>query len=91
MINCDDFTAFVLKYLKNYQIGQGLEVLTYKGDRSVAIYRTAPDSYLVVEKGFVQAQYADLALDKLKKLLKTLERREFPRSHKLRTRPVEKF
>ncbi len=90
MINCDDFTAVVLESLKNSQPGQGLEVRTYKGDRSVTVYKTAQGDYCVQEKGFIEAQYTGLSLDKLKKLLKTLKKREFPRSNKLRTRTVEK-
>lgn len=88
MINCDDFVATVLLQMKSACSGQGLEVLTFKGDRSVTIIKTAPDTYLVTETGFVEAQYPDLSPEKLKKILKTLEKREFPRSNKLRTRKI---
>lgn len=89
MINCDDFVAAVIRQMKSAQPGQGLEVLTFKGDRSITITKTAPDTYLVTEKGFTAAQYPDLSLEKLKKVLKTLEKREFPRSNKLRTRKID--
>ena len=89
MINCDDFVAAALRQMKSAQPGQGLEVLTFKGDRSITIVKTAQDTYLVTEKGFVEAQYPDLSPEKLKKVLKTLEKREFPRSNKLRTRKID--
>lgn len=90
MINCDDFVTAVLRQMKNSLPGQGLEVLTFKGDRSITIIKTAADTYLVEEKGFTAAQYPALSLEKLKKVLKTLEKREFPRSNKLRTRKIER-
>ena len=88
MINNEDLLATVLRQLKNCPPGSALVVLTFKGDRSLTIRKTADDCYSIDEKGFAIAHYDNLTPDKLKKQLRTLAKKEFPRSHKLRTRLI---
>jgi len=64
-------------------VGGGMDLRTYKRDRSVIITRTGDDGYEVVEDGFEQNRF-EVDGKELKKLLKTLMKREFPRSNKIR-------
>lgn len=66
-----------------------MEIKTYKGDRRIIITKNWDDDYSVQEDGFVLVHYDHLTIDELRKLLKTLQKREFPRSNKLRIRLIE--
>ena len=55
--------------------GTVIELLVKQGDDMVVVY----------ERGFVENEYR-VNFSKLKKLLKTLLKREFPRSHKIRVK-----
>jgi len=73
--------------MKKLPIGQGLDLRTYKRDRSVVILRVAEDGYEIREDGFEKKQF-ETDFKGLKKLLKTLMKREFPRSNKIRVYEV---
>lgn len=73
----------VLTKLKKIPVGQGLDLRTFKRDRSVVLLRVAEDKYEVVEAGFEKKRF-ETNFKGLKKLLKTLIKREFPRSNKIR-------
>jgi hypothetical protein len=64
-------------------VGQGLELRTYKRDRCVAIMRTGEDEYTVQEDGFTRQTW-DTDSAGLRRVLRTLLRKEFPRSKKIR-------
>ena len=61
----------------------GIELLSYKRDRSIAVFCLESDSYQVIERGFVEQKFTVDAAG-LPPLLKTMIKREFPRSHKIR-------
>jgi hypothetical protein len=61
--------------------GEGLLLQPYKKDRSVYVIRRK-DMYQVLERGFAQKEFA-VATGKIKKILKTLCKKEFPRSNKV--------
>jgi len=61
--------------------GEGLLLQPYKKDRSVYVVRRE-DSYFVVERGFASKEFI-VDRKRIKKTLKTLCRREFPRSNKI--------
>lgn len=73
----------VLRRLNKMDSGESLELLTWKKDRSLLLVKQSRDEIYVYERGFVEQEYRVCA-GKLKKLLKTLLKREFPRSHKIR-------
>ncbi len=73
----------VLRKLKKLPVGHAVDLRTYKRNRSVVIRRLSGDAFDVVENGFFQDRF-HTTLPKMKKLLKTLFKREFPRSTKLR-------
>lgn len=73
----------VLRKLDKLPEGHAVDLRTYKRNRSVTIARTGPDTFDVQERGYHEELFqADRA--KMKKLLKTLFKREFPRSTKIR-------
>ena len=64
--------------------GHALDLRTYKRDRSVVFVRRGDDAFLVLEKGFETHRFEDVPLSGMRRLLKTLLSREFPRSTKIR-------
>lgn len=75
----------VLRRLRKMETGDSLELLNWKKDRSLLLVRQSGEKVVVVERGFVEDEYR-VEFNKLKKLLKTLLKREFPRSHKIRVK-----
>lgn len=73
----------IMNKLKKLQPGHAIDLRTYKRNRSVVIARINDDEFDVVEHGFAQERFT-VSLDKMKKLLKNLIKREFPRSTKIR-------
>lgn len=67
--------------MKTVADGEGLLLQPHKKDRSVYVIRRGA-SFGVFEKGF-SIQHFTVDAGKLKKLLKTICRREFPRSNKV--------
>ena len=62
---------------------QGLEVLTYKRNRGVEIIKVSEHELAVREWGYNEESW-QISQEKLGKLLKTIFKREFPRSRKVR-------
>ncbi|MFI3271311.1 MAG: hypothetical protein R3Y11_04270 [Pseudomonadota bacterium] len=81
----------VLERLGSLSVGQCLDMRTFKRNRSVAIVRTGDDAFDVYERGFHEETWVGLGADKVKRLMKTLLKREFPRSHKIRLYTLESF
>lgn len=83
MINKESFISDTLKRIQKLEVGKQLEIYTFKKDRKIIIEKFEA-YYNVYEDGFEKQYFQHLELQAIKKLLKTLERREFPRSNKLR-------
>ena len=77
--------SYVMRRLAKMNVGDSLELLTWKKDRSLMLVKKGEDEFVVFERGFVDEEYR-VGLGKLKKSLKMLLKREFPRSHKIRVR-----
>ncbi len=88
MIDKTSAIETVLRKIKKTVIGHGLDLRTYKRDRSVLILRTGDDTFLVVEDGFAKERFST-DLKGLRKILKKLLKIEFPRSNKIRVYEVE--
>lgn len=71
--------------------GECLDMRTFKRNRSVAIICTGEDAFNVVERGFHEESWEGLTAEKIKRLLKTLLKREFPRSNKIRLYTLDSF
>ncbi len=81
----------VMERLAKLQKGQCLDMRTFKRNRSVAIICTGDDSFTVIERGFHEESWEGLSAEKIKRLLKTLLKREFPRSNKIRLYMLDSF
>lgn len=90
MIDKTQIIETVTERLKNLSVGHYLDLRTYKRNRSVIIVKVTGDAFLVIEDGFFKERF-QVNSDKLKKLLITLLKREFPRSHKIRLYVMGKF
>ena len=82
MIDKPSVIKTVLEKLAKLPVGHYLDLRTYKRNRSVIIVRRESD-LLIIEDGFHKESFT-VDLSKLKSLLKTLLKREFPRSNKVR-------
>ncbi|WP_320174420.1 hypothetical protein [Maridesulfovibrio sp.] len=88
MIDKDSAIESVMRKLKKIQVGKGLDLRTYKRDRSVVILRKGEDSFLVIEDGFDTERFTE-DFKGVKRLLKKLLKKEFPRSNKIRIYDVD--
>jgi len=88
LINIDTAIKRVLLMVAKIAPPRGVEILTYKRNRGVSIIRLAEDSFLVREHGYeeqeMQVCFADLA-----RVLKSIAKREFPRSRQVRIYQLE--
>jgi len=73
----------IMNKLKKLPVGHAIDLRTFKRNRSVVIARVDDDSFDVVQKGFGEDRFL-IPLSKMKKLLKNLLKKEFPRSTKMR-------
>lgn len=82
MINISTAIPNILSKLKKMPTGHYIELLTFKKDRSITMVKMANRQLLIIQEGFEQKKF-EIAPEKLKKTLKTLLKKEFPRSHKV--------
>ena len=75
----------VLRRLRKMEAGDSLELLTWKKDRSLLLVKQSENEVVIYERGFIEEEYL-VNFNKLKKLLKTLLKREFPRTYKIRVK-----
>lgn len=83
MIVIDNFVFDTLKRLDEIEIGNCLDIRSYKKNRKVVIEKLE-NLFNLFEDGYRKEEFLDLTKDELKKLLKGIEKIEFPRSNKLR-------
>ena len=67
--------------------GSGIKILTYKKDRHVSITRIDDTRLQIEERGFEQRKF-EIEEKQLKKAMKTLIKREFPRSRKVHLKVI---
>ena len=70
-----------LARLDSLEVGEGIVLQPFKKDRLIVVIQQE-GGYQVVERGFVDRDFV-VEAKTLRKLLKTLYRKEFPRSHKV--------
>jgi hypothetical protein len=80
----------VSERLKKLPEGYYLDLRTYKRNRSVIIAKVDEDELLVIENGYFKERFC-IRPEKLRRLLKTLLAKEFPRSRKIRLYVMGKF
>jgi hypothetical protein len=90
MIDKTRIVDTVFERLNKLPVSHCIDLRTYKRNRSVIIAKLAEDDILVIENGYFKERF-QVKPYKLKKLLKTLVKKEFPRSRKIRLYVLGKF
>ncbi|WP_029897222.1 hypothetical protein [Desulfohalovibrio reitneri] len=80
----------VLTRLDKLEPGQALDLRTYKRNRSVVILKRDAERLTVVQDGYEKNTF-EITRPKLKKTLKTLLKKEFPRSTKVRLYTLDEY
>ena len=84
MIDKTNIISAVMERLQALPTGHYLDVRTYKRNRYVFFVKKGEDKFLIIENGYFQERFENVSIKKIKKLFKTLLKREFPRSTKIR-------
>lgn len=90
MIDKTKIVDTVVERLKKLPVSHYLDLRTYKRNRSVVIVKQAEDDLLVIEDGYFKERFR-VGPEKLKRVLKALLRKEFPRSRKIRLYVMGEF
>lgn len=88
LVNVETAISKTIDHLKKSDVGQGMEILSYKRNRFVSIIKQGEDQFHVIEKGYKENQFK-AETEELQKLLKSICKLEFPRSRKLRLYKIE--
>lgn len=83
LINIETALRDAIRLIDKAQIDSGIEIMSYKRNRSVALVRLSSDRVLLRERGYV-VDDAEVDLRQLSKKLKAVFKKEFPRSRKVR-------
>ena len=87
LVNIDSVQRQVLLLVAKTKAPAGIELSFYKRNRCIAITVLPGEQYTVHENGYL-SQELQVEKNELPKLLKTMIKREFPRSRKIR---IHKF
>ncbi|MCR1849604.1 hypothetical protein NSA42_09985 [Paeniclostridium sordellii] len=90
MLDIKNFTKVTLEKLKKINIGDQLELLTYKKDRKIIITKTDYSKFHIIEDGFEYNEFKNIDIKNLEKILKKLKKIEFPRSNKFFLKIINK-
>ncbi len=83
LLNIDSALRRVKQQLKKMQPGQCIEILSYKRNRGVSVTLLEDGRLHVRERGYEEQEW-EVEQSGLSRLLKSVMKREFPRSRKLR-------
>ncbi len=90
MIDKTKIIETVIERLKKLPVDHYLDIRTYKRNRSVIVVQQSQEELLVIQNGYEFNRY-QINHKELKKLLKTLLKKEFPRSNKVRLYTMGEF
>ena len=88
MLDISAAIPHILQRLDKVQVENGLDLRTYKRNRSIIIIKRGKELFEIIENGFYQDRF-QVEREKLKKTLKNLLKKEFPRSNKIRVYKLE--
>ncbi len=83
LVNIESALRKILNTLKKTPDGSGLEVLSYKRNRGITVIKKDDETYFIRERGYLD-QELDCTSRELQRHLKSMMKREFPRSRKVR-------
>ena len=84
LLNIESALNRVKQQLKKMRPGQCIEMLSYKRNRGVSITLLGDGRLHVRERGYEKQEWEFASQQVLSSLLKSIMKREFPRSRKLR-------
>lgn len=88
MFTIDNFAFDSLRKLNELKPYNCLDIRSYKKNRKVVIEKLE-NTFNVYEDGYEKREFLNLSREELKKLLRNIEKIEFPRSNKLRVYVLE--
>jgi hypothetical protein len=88
LVNIDSVVRLVLQKVEKLSPPQGIELLSYKRNRSISVLLLNDGTFLVQERGYRDDEQV-IEKAGLQKHLKALIKCEFPRSRKIRLYQVE--
>ncbi|WP_297631598.1 hypothetical protein [uncultured Clostridium sp.] len=88
MVDLSNFIDFTFIKLKRLDVNQGVSILTFKKDRKVSVMKRE-NCYDVIEDGFFKETFTNLDDKEVRKLLKSMVKKEFPRSNRLHLSIIE--
>ncbi len=83
MIKNSEFIQTCLHHLQSLCVGEKISFKTAKKDREIAVSKKEGGGYRVEENGFEHRIFEASSEAELKKILKTLQKIEFPRSNQI--------
>ncbi len=83
LINLESALRRALDTLKKFNEGCGLEILSYKRNRGITVLKLSSGNFRLVERGYLD-QEVEVSEKQLSRQLKSMMKREFPRSRKVR-------
>ncbi|MDZ4994785.1 hypothetical protein GNF80_17795 [Clostridium perfringens] len=83
MVSITDFIDVALYTLKRIEINDKVNFKTFKKDRQVEIEKLEDGFFNVKEDGFDRKVFRNIDEKELKKSLKYIQKKEFPKSNKL--------
>ena len=89
LVNIDSVIRTLMQKLGKMSPPQGLELLSYKRNRSIAVLLLDDTAVLVRERGYREAEQV-LEKEGLQRHLKAMVKYEFPRSRKVRLYQIDR-
>lgn len=83
LINIETALVDAIRSIGKASIDGGIEIMSYKRNRIVALIRVSEDRVLLREHGYV-VDDSEIDMEQLPRKLKPVLKREFPRSRKVR-------
>lgn len=83
LVNIDTALRDAVRIISKCPENSGVELLSYKRNRTVALIRLSDSTIHIRENGYI-VEESDIDMSELQKKLKTIIKREFPRSRKVR-------
>ncbi|MFP3983655.1 MAG: hypothetical protein ACLFV2_08215 [Desulfurivibrionaceae bacterium] len=88
LVNIDNISKQAGRRLKKLTPPAGIEILTYKRNRGLSILKQEDGTLAVRERGY-ETNHFTVTMEELPKLIKSIAKREFPRSRKVRFYQLE--
>lgn len=83
MVDKTRIVPILKEKLQDLPAGHCIDIRTYKRNRSVLFVKKTDKKVLIIQDGFEKIRF-EITLDKLKKHLTVILKKEFPRSNKIR-------